>query len=1156
MRPPRGAPPRPDPSVADDAANTYVFDKTVAFRSADGGKDSTGYIDLYRKGAFVCETKQSVEKQKAEQLSLASPSAAKARRKTGTSTRGTRGWDDSMIAARVQAEGYVKALADDNPPFVIVVDIGHSFELYADFSRLGKVYTAFPDARTHRFPLAALREEDVRERLRALWLDPLTLDPSRRAAKVPREIAGRNAVLAKRLEAKGHDPEGVAWFLIRCLFTFFSEDVGLVPKGAFTDLLVAMKGSPEQFVPLVGDVWKMMDTGGFSTALRARVKRFNGGIFREHEPLKLDAAEIDLLIEAGKCDWQDVEPAIFGTLLERALDPRERHKLGAHFTPRAYVERLVVPTIVEPVRDDWETARVASLAQANAGKIDKAKAEARRFLDDLGQIRVLDPACGTGNFLYVSMVKLKEIEAEARDWLGQLGETQADLEHMEQTVDPKQFLGIEINPRAVAIAEVVLWIGWLQWHLRTKKSPDSFSEPILHAYGNIECRDALLKWDKKELVLEERGKPASRWDGITTKKHPVTGEDVPDDKATVAVERYVNPRKAEWPEADFIVGNPPYVGNKRMRTVLGDEYVETLRETYEEVPDTADYVMYWWDRAARLTRAGNVRQFGLITTNTITQTFNRKVLAAHVESKESTLRVSFAIADHPWVDSADGAAVRVALTVGANQPTSSRIVSVVEECESFEDAVVSLKERSVDRISASLEAGVRAEASQCLPLESNRDTCLQGCKLVGDGFLVDESKKERLAASSPESRRFLRHYVAGSDITRQPQGRWVIDFYGLDEHTAQDSFPDGFQVVLDRVKPERDHNKRDVRRRNWWLFGENAPKLRAASVNLTRFIATSEVAKYRVFVFFELPECLADGSLAVIALDDAFFLGVLSGRIHGTWALSTGGTLEDRPRYQGGPCFLPFPFPAATDAQAEKIRELGESLDAHRKRQQAAHPGLTITGMYNVLEKLRSGAALSAKEKTIHDEGLVSVLKKLHDDLDAAVFEAYGWPVTLSDEEILERLVALNHERAEDEKRGLVRWLRPEFQNRAGSATQLELADADDDDDDGSDSEEAAEAPAQKPARKRKAAKGAAKASAPISDPIKHAWPTTLPEQIRLVRGLLGAVSRPVKPAEVGRFFDGAKPARLKEILETLVALGHARKMGNSYSGGAGQGPF
>ena len=656
--------PRPDPSVADDAANTYVFDKTVAFRSADGGKDSTGYIDLYRKGAFVCETKQSVEKQKAEKLSLASPSAAKARRKTGTSTRGTPGWDDSMIAARGQAEGYVRALADDNPPFVLVVDIGHSFELYADFSRLGKVYTAFPDARTHRFSLEALREESVRERLKTLWLDPLALDPSRRAAKVTREIAGRIAVLAKRLEAKGHDPEGVAWFLIRCLFTFFSEDVGLVPKGAFTDLLVAMKGSPEQFVPLVGDVWKMMDTGGFSTALRARVKRFNGGIFREHEPLKLDAAEIDLLIEAGKCDWQDVEPAIFGTLLERALDPRERHKLGAHFTPRAYVERLVVPTIVEPVRDDWETARVASLAQANAGKIDKAKAETRKFLDDLGRIRVLDPACGTGNFLYVSMVKLKEIEAEARDWLGQLGETQADLEHMEQTVDPKQFLGIEINPRAVAIAEVVLWIGWLQWHLRTKKSPDSFSEPILHAYGNIECRDALLEYDKKELVRDDHGKPVARWDGITTKKHPVTGEDVPDDKATVAVERYVNPRKAAWPEVDFIVGNPPYIGVRRLKTTIGQEYVETLRTVYPEVPETSDYVMYWWEKAALVVSSGATRRFGLITTNSIVQSYSRRLLERHIGEKTGKMKLALAISDHPWVDADVATASRVSLERG------------------------------------------------------------------------------------------------------------------------------------------------------------------------------------------------------------------------------------------------------------------------------------------------------------------------------------------------------------------------------------------------------------------------------------------------------------------------------------------------------------
>jgi len=282
----------------------------VTFRTPDG-KTSTGYIDLYRKGAFVCETKQSVEKPARDPFPLADPAAPRSRNKAGTSVRGTAGWDDSMIAARGQAEGYVRALPDDNPPFLLVIDIGHSFELYADFSRLGKVYTAFPDARSHRFPLDALRDDTIRERLRTLWLDPLALDPARRAAKVTREIAGRIAVLARRLEASGHHPESVAWFLIRCLFSFFAEDVGLVPKGAFTDLLVSLKDSPDQFVPLVGEVWRMMNSGGFSAALRARIKKFNGGVFAEHEPLKLDAEEIGLLIAAGQCDWQDVEPAIF-----------------------------------------------------------------------------------------------------------------------------------------------------------------------------------------------------------------------------------------------------------------------------------------------------------------------------------------------------------------------------------------------------------------------------------------------------------------------------------------------------------------------------------------------------------------------------------------------------------------------------------------------------------------------------------------------------------------------------------------------------------------------------------------------------------------------------------------------------------------------------
>jgi hypothetical protein len=732
--------PRPDPSVADEAANRYVFDKAVTFQNPDG-KTSTGYIDLYRRGAFVCETKQSVARETKDPLSVADPAAPKARRKTGTSVRGTARWDDSMIAARGQAEGYVRALPDDNPPFLLVIDIGHSFELYADFSRLGKVYTAFPDARSHRFSLDDLRDASVRERLTTLWLDPLALDPARHAAKVTREIAGRIAVLARRLEAKDYDPEQVAWFLIRCLFTFFSEDVCLTPRGGFTSLLESLKDSPEQFVPLVSEVWKTMGQGGFSAALRARIKQFKGSIFREHEPLPLDREEIALMIDAGKCDWKDVEPAIFGTLLERALDPRERHKLGAHFTPRAYVERLVVPTIIEPVRDDWEAARAASLAEANAGRIEKAKAEARKFLDGLTATKVLDPACGTGNFLYVSMVKLKEIEAEARDWLAQLGETQTDLEHMERTVDPQQFLGIEINPRAVAIAEVVLWIGWLQWHLRDRKTPESFSEPILQAYGNIECRDALLDYDRKELVRDESGKPVTRWDGVTTKKHPVTAEDVPDDAARVAVERYVNPRKAEWPEADFVVGNPPFLGKLRIQSDLGEGYAEALRTAYaDEVPDSADYVMYWWDRGARLVSAGTIRRFGFITTNSITQSFNRRIVA-NALSASVPCRVAFAVPDHPWVATEDGAAVRIAMTVGASDVLDGSLNVVVQE-QTLEDIIDASLASRRGAINADLSVGV--DVTSVVPLGSNRLLASMGPALGSRGFLVTDEQRQKL----------------------------------------------------------------------------------------------------------------------------------------------------------------------------------------------------------------------------------------------------------------------------------------------------------------------------------------------------------------------------------------------------------------------------
>ncbi len=1138
--------PRPNPSVADEAANTYVFDKAVTFRAADGST-STGYIDLYRKGAFVCETKQSVERPAKDPLSVADPAAPKPRRKAGTSVRGTGGWDDSMIAARGQAEGYVRALPDDNPPFLLVIDIGHSFELYADFSRLGKVYTAFPDARSHRFSLDTLRDEAIRERLKTLWLDPLSLDPARRAAKVTREIAGRIAVLARRLEASGHDPESVAWFLIRCLFSFFAEDVGLMPKGSFTELLVSLRASPDQFVPLVGEVWRTMNTGGNSIALRARIKKFNGGVFAEHEPLKLDEEEIGLLIDAGKSDWQDVEPAIFGTLLERALDPRERHKLGAHFTPRAYVERLVVPTIIEPVRDDWEAARAASLAEANAGRLDKAKAEARKFLDGLTATRVLDPACGTGNFLYVSMVKLKEIEAEVRDWLRQLGETQADLEHMGQTVDPHQFLGIEINPRAVAIAEVVLWIGWLQWHLRDRKSPDSFSEPILHAYGNIECRDALLQYDRKELVRDEHGKPVTRWDGVTMKKHPVTREDVPDDKATVAVERYVNPRKAEWPEAGFVVGNPPFLGSKRMRECLGDGYVDAIQEAWPEVPQATDFVLRWWHKAAELLRQEKIRAFGFVTTNSIGQAYNRRAIEPHIESGDCNLM--FAIPDHPWVDSADGAAVRIAMTAATRASHPGALVEVMAERSDADHEEVAIETRSATgTINAGLQIG--ADAGGAAELKGNAGLCCVGVKTIGSAFVVEPKIAATLGLGvRPGLDDHIRPYLNGRDVSQSCRGLMVIDLFGLSIADVQSRFPEVYQHLLHGAKPERDHNRNRIFRDVWWVIGHPRPLFRAFTATISRFIATIETSKHRFSVF--LPKAvLPDSTMVTFGLDDAFHLGVMSSRTHVAWALAAGGRLGvgNDPRYNKTACFDPFPFPVATEAQQQRIRELGESLDAHRKAQQKTHAGLTITGMYNVLEKLRSGEALTAKEKKIHDDGLVSVLKKIHDDLDAAVFDAYGWPASLSDDEILERLVALNHERAEEEKRGLVRWLRPEFQNKAG-AVPLGLESSDEPDEPEPDEDDE---PAEAPKRRRgqAAAKGPRKKAAgkPGRKVPTRPWPKDLADQAKLVRSLMNATGQVMSAADVARYFTGARAPQVGKILDTLVALGHARRTDSGYA--------
>ena len=611
---------RPEPT----REGGYAFEFEVTEQHADGST-SLGRIDLYRRGCFVLESKQfQAAKAAASQLELAAQEAGViAKKKSSQPVRGTGAWDDAMVKARGQAERYVRALPakEPNPPFLLVVDVGHSIEVFADFTQAGRAYLPFPDPRTFRIRLEHLADEKARERLRLIWTNPAALDPARQSADVTREISAHLAELAKSLELAGHRPRVVADFLTRCLFCMFAEDVGLLPERSFTDLLNSLPGDGVGFQECMEQLFREMNTGtgkGVSIVLRKKLLQFNGGLFAEFTVLPVNGLQLGLLKEAARQNWSRVEPAIFGTLLERALNPGERHKLGAHYTPRAYVERLVLPTVVEPLRAEWESVRTAAFTHARAGNLKKARDEVNAFHDRLCQVIVLDPACGCGNFLYVSLEHLKRLEGEVLDVAAQFGES-FTLELATHSVDPHQFLGLEINPRAAAITELVLWIGYLQWHFRTRGQTMP-AEPVLRKFKNIECRDAVLAYDgEPEPARDQAGNPMTVWDRKSTKKDPVTGRDVPDETKRVALLTYKDARPAEWPAADYVVGNPPFLGATWLRTEFGDGYAESLRETYPAVPESVDFVLYWWHKAAELVRAGKAKQFGFITTNSVRQ---------------------------------------------------------------------------------------------------------------------------------------------------------------------------------------------------------------------------------------------------------------------------------------------------------------------------------------------------------------------------------------------------------------------------------------------------------------------------------------------------------------------------------------------------------
>lgn len=1120
--------PEPEPTRPDDADNAYVLERTV-YEVHDDSAPTPRRIDLYRRGSFVLEAKQGVEKEAAEEEEVRVRASKGKKTKKGHGTRGTAGWDTFMRRARTQAEGYVRLLPKEEgrPPFVLVVDVGHVIEIYAEFTRSGGAYLPFPAAGPHRITLEDLRRPEIRERLRAIWMDPLSLDPSLHAAQVTRQVAVTLAQISRSMEGQ-HDqdgkvltPERVSAFLMRMIFTMFAEDVGLIGGFKFRGALQDMRRDPDAFVPTVDELWRNMATGGYSVALREKIKHFNGGLFENVEVLPVTPAQLELFIAAAEHDWSQVEPSIFGTLVERALDPTERHKLGAHYTPRPYVERLVNHVVLAPLREDWAGVQIEVQAAIEKGKDpEKARVKARglveAFLSKLQQQRVLDPACGTGNFLYVSMELVKRLEAEVIETLIGLGGTPPLTD-----VSPEQFLGLELNPRAARVAELVLWIGYLQLYARSHGGAGP-AEPILKAYRNIRQTDAVLTYSSRKPHVDKAGVPVTRWDGMTRVTDPTTGREVPDPAARVQDTVYVKPGKPLWPAADFIVGNPPFLGKgEAMRAALGDGYVQALRSIYKPkkdapgVPDSADFVMFWWHKAAvQMASLRRLRRFGFVTTNSIKQTFNRRVIEDHLTASVKDahpLSLVYAVPDHPWVDEADGAAVRIAMTVVARGKRDGLLERVVDEQVGENGEYVVKTAAMVGRINPDLTVGVDATAAEALQafdgLSSN------GVMLAGSGFIVTREQAAELGLGRvPGLEAHIREYRNGRDLTSRPRGVMVIDLYGLEEEEVRSNFPEVYQHIRLNVWPEREHNNRPRLKERWWTFAEPRRTIRAALAGLNRYVATVETSKHRFFQFSDAT-ILPDHSTIAIAHHDAYVLGVLSSRVHVIWALAQGSRLGvgNDPRYNKSRCFETFPFPVPTPAQQQAIREKAEALDALRKARLAAHAHLTMTDLYNVLEKLRGGAQLTDRERRTLQDGTVTVLREYHDELDALVQAAYGWEGALGDQEILSRLTDLNALRAQEERAGTIRYLRPDYQDPKGTAVG----------DLGMDVQAPAAAALAKPA-----------------------YPDRLAEQSAAVRQVLVLAERALSAEQVAAAFSGVRAGTVDELLELLVMMGQVRQVG------------
>lgn len=922
-----------DPIAADPKGEWFAFEKGASKTS--GGE---GWADVWRRECFAWEYK---------------------------------GPRKDLKKAYDQLLQYSVAL--ENPPLLIV----------SDMDRI-RIHTNWTNTvqEVHDFTLEGLIDGDARERLKRAFLDPDHFKPTKTRQALTEETAREFAGLAQRLRDRGHDAGQVAHFVNQLVFCMFAEDVGLLPDNLFTKMLDLCRNDPASFSEHAGTLFGAMAKQGGKVGF-ARIDWFNGGLFQDDHALPVTRDDVEDLYKAAQRDWSQIDPSILGTLFERGLDPAKRSQLGAHYTDREKIMMIVRPVIIEPLEAEWAAAlaKVASLIDsapkrtkerlltpAEKRRADKLMSEAaaihQAFIERLVNFRVLDPACGSGNFLYVALRALKDIEHRANLDAEALG-----LSRGFPRVGPECVLGIELNPYAAELARVSVWIGEIQWMRRN--GFDAAKNPILRNLDTIECRDAVLNDDGK---------------------------------------------RAEWPVADAVVGNPPFLGNKKMIGELGEEYTVALRKAWPHVPGGADLVCYWFAKAWDMIAAGKLGRAALVATNSIRGGINREVLKPIVEHG----RIFEAWSDESWT--VDGAAVRVSLASFDKLPGES----------------ARLDGLTVDKVFSDLTATTSGnDLTGAARLAQNGGNAFQGPVKVGPFDIQTERAAEWLTApTNPNGRPnadVVFPLVNGADIARRPTNRWIVNFGEMPEGKAA-LYEAPFEFVRETVKPIRDLNRDAQRRAGWWKLGRSGRDLVAASKGLQRLIVTPRVAKHRLFVFSH-QLTVPDSAVVAIARDDDTSFGILHSKFHELWSLRMGTSLEDRPRYTPSTTFETFPFPEgltpnipaadyAMDTRAIAIGNAAARLN--ELRENWLNPADLVVRVPEVVagypDRILPKDETAAKElakRTLTNlyNARPGWLDNAHKALDEAVADAYGWgddwrAGALSDDEILARLFRLNQERA------------------------------------------------------------------------------------------------------------------------------------------------